>query len=278
MKERYLIGEVCKLFDITRDTLVHYDKIGLLTPKKDRNNGYRYYDMEDLNCLTDILLFKKLNLPLSDINKAINNSSPTDILELIEERQVYLDEEIKRINSLQKILSSMKLNIEACVNKVDKIEFREDNANDIFIEITKENKFNDFVDIIEGMDKVIEGLDSFDKNTLEYINFSFLIDNGVLFDDNSDEKIKWGVTLRKGYKFTGEIINRKKVEYVSKKKYVYTVIGLDDDDYEDWIKYIKDIVKENNLDVDGPILGRMLLTEYNNKDAIDYYEVYIPIR
>ncbi|MGL5694505.1 MAG: MerR family transcriptional regulator [Peptostreptococcaceae bacterium] len=278
MKEKYLIGEVCKLFDITRDTLVHYDKIGLLSPKKDKDNGYRYYDIEDLNCLTDILLFKKLNLPLSDINKAINNSSPKDILNLIEERQVYLEEEIKKINKLQKILSSMKLNVNACVNKLDKIEFREENDNDIFVEITKENKFNDFIDIIEGMNGIVEGIDSLDKSSLEYINFSFLIDDGVLFDEHSDEKIKWGVTLRKGYKFVEEIVDYKKVEYISKSRYVYTVIGLDDDDYDDWIKYIKTIVIDNNLSIDGPILGRMLLTEYNNKDAIDYYEVYIPIK
>lgn len=54
MKEKYLIGEVCKLFNTTRDTLVHYEKIGLVTPKKDKGNGYRYYDIENLNSLTDI--------------------------------------------------------------------------------------------------------------------------------------------------------------------------------------------------------------------------------
>ena len=59
MKEKYLIGEVCKLFNTTRDTLVHYEKIGLVTPKKDKCNGYRYYDIENLNSLTDIFFLKK---------------------------------------------------------------------------------------------------------------------------------------------------------------------------------------------------------------------------
>ena len=58
MKDRYLIGEVCKLFNISRDTLVHYDKKSLLSPKKDKSNGYRYYTIEDLNCLTDIIFYK----------------------------------------------------------------------------------------------------------------------------------------------------------------------------------------------------------------------------
>ena len=58
MKEKYLIGEVSKLFNITRDTLLHYDKIGLLSPKKDDKNGYRYYNIEDLNYLTDIIFYK----------------------------------------------------------------------------------------------------------------------------------------------------------------------------------------------------------------------------
>lgn len=278
MKNRYLIGEVCKLFNVTRDTLIHYDKIGLLSPKKDNSNGYRYYDIEDLNCLTDILLFKKLNLPLSDINKAIKNSSPSDILELIKERERYLQEEMNRIVELQKILTSMKLNIEACTTNLDKIELIEEKEDSLFIEITKDNKFNDFIEIIEGMIDIVEDIDVFNKNSFEYINFSFLIDQGVLFDKEVEEKVKWGVILRKGYKFTKEVSSHRKVEHISKDKYKYTVIGLNDNDYDNWIDCIKDIVIKNNIEVSGPILGRMLLTEYENDDAIDYYEVYIPTK
>ncbi len=43
MRDMFLIGELAKLFNISTDTLRYYDKIGLLKPKYDKDNGYRYY-------------------------------------------------------------------------------------------------------------------------------------------------------------------------------------------------------------------------------------------
>lgn len=278
MKEKYLIGEVCKLFNTTRDTLVHYEKIGLVTPKKDNHNGYRYYDIENLNSLTDIFFLKKLNLPLSDINKAIKDSTPLNILEIIKVKENHLQEEMNKIKDLQKTLNSMKINVQACTSNLDNLEVREENDRFLFIEITKDNKFNDFIEIVEGLVDLVEGIDLSNKNFLEYVNFTFLIEDDFLFDENVDKRTKWGVTLRNRYNCSEEIMLHKKVELIPKNKYVYTVIKLDDLDYENWLQCIRNIVTKNNIEVSGPILGRMILTTYDEDIAIDYYEVYIPIK
>ena len=271
MKDKYLIGEVCKLFNITRDTLVHYDKIGLLSPKKDDKNGYRYYGIEDINCLMDIMLFKQLNLPLNEINKVVRNSSPSDILALIKEKEIYLQEEMEKVKKLQKRLGLMKLAVETCANDLNKIELKSKKESCFFVEITKENKFNDFVEILEG-------LKDFDEYLADYVNFSFLIDEGVLFDEEADEKIKWGISLREDCDIKTKSKLHYKLETISNNKYIYTVISLDDNDYDDWIQYIRDIVAKNNIDVAGSILGRMLLTVYKDETPIDYFEVFIPIK
>lgn len=278
MKEKYLIGEVCKLFNTTRDTLVHYEKIGLVTPKKDSHNGYRYYDIENLNSLTDIFFLKKLNLPLSDINKAIKDSTPLNILEIIKVKENHLQEEMNKIKDLQKTLNSMKINVQACTSNLDNLEVREENDRFLFIEITKDNKFNDFIEIVEGLVDLVEGIDLSNKNFLEYVNFTFLIEDDFLFDENVDKRTKWGVTLRNRYNCSEEIMLHRKVELIPKNKYVYTVIKLDDLDYENWLQCIRNIVTKNNIEVSGPILGRMILTTYDEDIAIDYYEVYIPIK
>lgn len=278
MKEKYLIGEVCKLFNTTRDTLVHYERIGLVTPKKDNHNGYRYYDIENLNSLTDIFFLKKLNLPLSDINKAIKDSTPLNILEIIKVKENHLQEEMNKIKDLQKTLNSMKINVQACISNLDNLEVREENDRFLFIEITKDNKFNDFIELLEGLVDLVEGIDLSNKNFLEYVNFTFLIEEDFLFDENVDKRTKWGVTLRNRYNCSEEIMLHKKVELIPKNKYVYTVIKLDDLDYENWLQCIRNIVTKNNIEVSGPILGRMILTTYDEDIAIDYYEVYIPIK
>ena len=39
------IGEVARLFNISKDTLRYYDKIGILKPEVNKENGYRFYDI-----------------------------------------------------------------------------------------------------------------------------------------------------------------------------------------------------------------------------------------
>lgn len=270
MKNKYLIGEVAKLFNVTRDTLVHYDKIGLLSPTKDKNNGYRYYEMDDLNCLTDIILFKNLNLSLSDIDDVLNNSTPTDILNLIKDKENYLDEQISKINKLKKKLVSMEYDVQLCTDYLNKIEFFDEKDNCFFIEITKEYKFNDFIEIVEKFG----GLD---QDWYDYGYFAFLIDDGVLFDKDVEKKIKWGITFVEDYHNLKSLNLDHKLEKVTNSRYMYTVIALNDDTYEYWIDSIEKIVLDNNIKVKGAILGRMLLTVYENEIPIDYYEVYIPV-
>lgn len=278
MKDKYLMGEVCKLFNTTRDTLRYYEKLELIKPKKNDKNGYRYYDVEDLNSLTDVFFLKKLNLPLDDIHKAIKNSTPSDILEIIKEKEKQLEEEVNKIRELQKTLSSMKLNVQSCINDLNRLEIRDEKGKFIFIETTEERKFDDFIDIIEGMVDIAEGMNIQNKNLLEYVNFTFLIEDGDIFNKNIDKKIKWGVTLRRSSKDIEEILLHKKVKLIPKRKCIYTVVALSDVEYNDWLQVIKDIIIKNNIEVIGSILGRMLLTEYNNDIASDYYEIFIPIK
>lgn len=270
MKDKYLIGEVAKLFNITRDTLVHYDKIGLLSPKKNNENGYRYYGIDDLNYLTDIILLKRLNLSLTDINRVLRGSSPMDILDLIKEKEIYLQEEMEKMKHLQEKLKAMKVGVEACTTNLNRMENREVDDNYFFIDITKNNNFKDCIEIVEK-------LGGLHKEWFDYIRFTFLIEEGALFCKDEDQKIKWGVTFREKYKDIKGIDLGHKLEYIQNDKYIYTVIALEDDYYDDWVDSIRSLIIENNIEVAGSILGRMLLTVYENEIAIDYYEVYIPI-
>ncbi|MGL5245187.1 MAG: MerR family transcriptional regulator [Sarcina sp.] len=278
MKDKYLIGEVCKLFNTTRDTLRYYENIGLIAPKKDKSNGYRYYSVEDLNSLTDIFFLKKLKLPLNDIHKAIKKSTPLDILEMIKDKEKHLQEEMNRIKKLQKTLIAMKINVQACINDLNKLKTIECNENFVFIEITEKNKFEDFIDIVEGVSDIVDETDILKENFLEYVNFTFLIEDGTVFNKNMNDKIKWGVTLRGNKEDLEKRIFHEKLQVIDKKKYIYTVIKLNDIEYEHWLDIIKNIILKNNIKVAEPIIGRMLLTEYDNEIATDYYEVFIPVK
>ncbi len=69
--ENYLtIGEFAKLRNVNINSLLYYEKLGILPPAYiDPNTKYRYYAPEQLSTLDIILLCIKLNIPLKELNQ-----------------------------------------------------------------------------------------------------------------------------------------------------------------------------------------------------------------
>ena len=66
------VKEVSKLSGVSIRTLHYYDTIGLLTPTKVTEAGYRLYDDTALERLQQILLFRELEFPLKEIKEILN--------------------------------------------------------------------------------------------------------------------------------------------------------------------------------------------------------------
>ena len=72
MNDNWTVKQVGQLTGLTVRTLHHYDQIGLLKPAFVAENGYRYYNQENLARLQEILLFRELEFPLKDIQQLLD--------------------------------------------------------------------------------------------------------------------------------------------------------------------------------------------------------------
>ncbi len=63
------VKDVSQLSGISIRTLRYYDEIGLLKPSALSNSGYRLYDNKALARLQEIMFFKELEVPLSEIKE-----------------------------------------------------------------------------------------------------------------------------------------------------------------------------------------------------------------
>jgi DNA-binding transcriptional MerR regulator len=71
-----LIGDVSKQFNIPADTLRYYDRIRLLSPR--RQGGVRRYSEEDLKKLAAIVKMKKLMFSLGEIQTILAADAQID--------------------------------------------------------------------------------------------------------------------------------------------------------------------------------------------------------
>lgn len=88
-KTEWPIGEAAARAGVSVRTLRHYDAIGLLAPSGITPAGYRFYDAAAMGRLTQILFFKELGFPLSQI-RAIMSHPDYDAREAMRRQRTLL--------------------------------------------------------------------------------------------------------------------------------------------------------------------------------------------
>ncbi len=68
------INEVEALVHITKKNIRFYEEQGLLSPKRNSENGYRDYGEEEVKLLQQIKLLRKLGVPIDEIRQMLNGT------------------------------------------------------------------------------------------------------------------------------------------------------------------------------------------------------------
>ena len=95
------IKEVADIAKVSVRTLHHYDRIGLLSPRK-LDNGYRIYDDADLKTLQSILFYKYLGFSLKEIAGLMQGD--IDRISLLERQLRLIEQEQRRMEELVRTL------------------------------------------------------------------------------------------------------------------------------------------------------------------------------
>ena len=94
MKQKWMIGELAKMFDVSTDTLRYYEAEGLLRSHRNEANGYRQYSYDDLFVLMDILLFRSLGLPVKEIQPLVTTKKLGEIKAVLQQNDRLIEGEI----------------------------------------------------------------------------------------------------------------------------------------------------------------------------------------
>lgn len=99
----YTVTKLAKISGVSVRTLHWYDEVGLLKPAYYGDNGYRYYEEEQLLTLQQILFFRELGFELKQIQKVLKRGDFDKIVALSSHRQV-LEKNLKRTRKLIKTI------------------------------------------------------------------------------------------------------------------------------------------------------------------------------
>lgn len=133
LKEYFTTGEFANLCNVKKQTLFHYDDIGILSPELVGENGYRYYAHNQLEVFSTISMLKDLEMPLAEIKKYLDHRSPQAFLRLLQDQQQEVDEKMRELQWLRKFIDTkIKITREGLSVPVGKI-FLEERAEEYLI-------------------------------------------------------------------------------------------------------------------------------------------------
>lgn len=116
-RSQYLTtGELAKLAHVTKNTLFHYDNIGLFCPEIVLDNEYRYYSIHQIEVLDAIIMLKDLGMSLHEIREFLNGRNPQKLLELFRREEKLLDERIRRLKDRKQWMQEKSAKVRSWLN------------------------------------------------------------------------------------------------------------------------------------------------------------------
>ncbi len=105
------VGEVAERFGVTVRTLHHYDQIGLLIPSRRAASGYRVYTPAEVTRLSQIIVYRRLELSLDEIGSLLDDGD--EVSHLVRQRERVtsrLDEMTKLVEAIDQALEKAMAN------------------------------------------------------------------------------------------------------------------------------------------------------------------------
>ncbi|HWR08987.1 MerR family transcriptional regulator [Sporomusa sp.] len=100
MELQFTSGQVCKIFGITKQTLLFYDKAGIMKPKFiNGNTGYRYYTLDQFDLLYLILSLRETGVPLKEIKKLLAQRTVNKTITILEDQISEIQNKVENLQA-----------------------------------------------------------------------------------------------------------------------------------------------------------------------------------
>ena len=95
------ISQVSRDYNVSPRMLRYYEQAGLLKSKRKLDYAYRVYDENNLIRLRQIIVLRKLRVPLKQIVSILNNSDAAETVEIFRRNIAQLEEEITALSTVK---------------------------------------------------------------------------------------------------------------------------------------------------------------------------------
>ena len=264
----YSAKEVMNFLNINRETLRHYENMGLIHPRIDDKTHYRYYTDFDIETIAECRKYRSADFSIKEIDKIKHIDSLSQYVSILEQKQ--------------KSYKKQSLYFYKLIHKnnetLDKLHSIINHSHLISIEELEECYLfpasYDFKHFFEDKDKYLNFTSTVHED-FAFTDFSLLIKK----DDFINQKTNYigGTSFSKDWiEFLN--ISVKHMIHVKKQKALSTIIIINEDFninyslFNPALQYIQD----HHLVISGDIFATQIAKIHKNKNR--YLKVWVPIQ
>ncbi|MHB1485558.1 MAG: MerR family transcriptional regulator [Saccharofermentanales bacterium] len=161
MNELTKIRDVATKYDISARTLRYYEDMGLIKSIRSDDYSYRMYDEAAIGRLEQILILRKLNISIKDIQRIFNTAGSEVVLEVLGKKIDSIDEEVSLLYELKEIVLDFIRQIEqADFGKESDVKLLYEKAKEIETQIVNV----DYNGNPSGVNRLFEIADKIDES------------------------------------------------------------------------------------------------------------------
>lgn len=92
------IGELCKAFGLTKQTIEHWASLGMVHREQNPENGYYQYTIKSINDVVNIIALKNMRMSLKEISN-IDKLTYGQMIELYNRKHIEIDHEMNNLKN-----------------------------------------------------------------------------------------------------------------------------------------------------------------------------------
>ncbi len=265
---RYKIGDVSRILDISTDLLRYYEKKGVVTPVKDRNNDYRYYDTWDINFLIDCIWYKNFGFGIEQIAHMVSDCPYDGLLGMLDEKKEEIKEAIRHQELLLQRIGEHVSSISKVREYIGKCDLRL--SPDIVCYL---NRYNFLYDNSAELQKLSQQWMKYMPFTQRYFEISR---EGIL---GNGEDYAWGFSLDRQYVEAFDVPINPPVAHYPPEICIHSAFKSTGKDAftPRHLDYVMDFVEEKGLRLSGGARGNLVCSVLEDRGVTGYFEVWLPV-
>lgn len=211
-KDFYTAGELAELFHLPKQTLLYYDKMGILKPEFISENNYRHYSLKQYLILEIIINLRKLGIPVAKIKDYLNNRNEETFRILLRNKAKECDEIIARQQAIKNHIALVDKQLHKISNsRLNQINLNFRSAKSFFLSyVSKKCNGNRTIDILAK-----HNLEVFNKEHFKERAVGWIVDKDSFLQGDYGHPLAFFSTIESIEEFSGNIYTRPSGLYMS---------------------------------------------------------------